>query len=126
MPASSSTTIIDILFQFIEQSSLLLNQLRPFLFQINFFLLQIKNNSQIMSMVHLLQAQMAQLPESVSLLLTVFVVFLSSVMILRVGKSLLSVLVTVIQVLIVALVSFGVWKLREPLGAWLEQLISNN
>jgi hypothetical protein len=119
MPASSSPTIIDILFQFIEQSSLLLNQLRPILFHI-------KNNSQIMSMVHLLQAQMAQLPESVSLLLTVFVIFLSSVMILRVGKSLLSVLVTVIQVLIVALVSFVVWKLREPLGAWLEQLISNN
>lgn len=77
-----------------------------------------------MQLVQIAQDLYYQLPESVSLALTVSVIFLSSLMVFRVGRSLLSLLITLIQVTVVILVAAVVWKLRDPIGMWLEQVLN--
>ena len=114
---STSTSIIDILLQFLEQSSNLIHQLRPILHQA-------KNKEQVLKLVNLGQDAFSRLPESVSMALTVAVIFVSSLMVFRVGKSLIGVLVAGIQLVFIVAVAFVIWKLRDPLGIWLEQVLN--
>ena len=110
-------SILDILLQIIEQALHLLQKARP-------ILNQLRNNEQVLEALRLSQDLYAKLPESISLTMTVAVIFLSSLMVFRVGKSMIGMLVAVIQLAVVALVGFVVWKLKEPLGAWLEQAMN--
>jgi hypothetical protein len=113
----TTPTILDILLQFLEQSLHILQQARP-------ILQQLRNNEQVQQALKIGQDLYSQLPESVSLALTVAVIFVSSLMAFKVGRSVVGLLITLIQVAVVVLVAVVVWKLRDPLGMWLEQFLN--
>ena len=110
-------TVLDLLFQLTEQSLHLLQKVRPLIHQLS-------TNEQLQELLQMAKGIYGQLPESLSLALTVVVIFFSSLLVFRVGKSLISALVTLIQLAIVLLVVFIVWKLRDPLSIWLEQILN--
>lgn len=114
--SSSAPTAFDILLQFIEQAVQFLLQARP-------HLIQLKHNPLILQLIKTIQSFYSQLPESVSLALTVSLIFLSSLLVFKVGRSVIGLIVTLIQLAIIFSVAVVVWKLRDPLGAWLEQIL---
>jgi Na+-transporting NADH:ubiquinone oxidoreductase subunit NqrD len=116
MTTSSAPTVFDILLQFIEQAVQFLLQARP-------YLIQLKNNPLILQLIGTVQSVYSQLPESVSLALTVSLIFISSLMVFKVGRSVIGLIVILIQLAIIFSVAVVVWKLRDPLGAWLEQIL---
>ena len=110
-------TVLDLLLQLTEHSLNLLQKTRPLIHQL-------RSNEQIHQFLQMANGIYSQLPESVSLALTVAVIFISSLMVFRVGKTLISAIVTLVQVAIILLVAFVVWKLRDPLSLWLEQVLN--
>ena len=114
---SQLQTVLDLFLQLTEQSLNLIQRTRP-------LIQQLRTNEQLQQFLKMANEIYTKLPESVSLALTVAVIFISSLMVFRIGKSLISALVTAIQVAIVLLVAFVVWKLRDPLSLWLEQILN--
>lgn len=110
-------SILDVLMQIIEYALQFLQKIRPI---IN----QLRSNEQILLLLNMAQDLYSQLPESVSLAMTVAAIFFSSLMVFRVGRSLIGFLVTLIQLAFVALVAFIAWQLRDPLSAWLDQVLN--
>ncbi len=110
-------SILDILLQVIEQAFQLLQKVRPIVDQL-------RSNEQVIQALKLTQDLYAQLPESVSLAMTVAAIFLSSLMVFRVGRSFIGFLVTLIQLAVMGLVAFVAWQLRDPLIAWLDQVLN--
>lgn len=115
--SSSTPTVFDILLQFMEQAVHFLQRVRP-------YIIQLKNDALVLQLLKTSQSIYSQLPESVSLALTVSLIFLSSLMVFKVGRSVIGLLVTLVQMAIVFLVVAVVWKLRDPLGVWLEQILN--
>ena len=114
---SQLQTVLDLFLQLTEQSLNIIQRTRP-------LIQQLRTNEQLQQFLKMANEIYTKLPESVSLALTVAVIFISSLMVFRIGKSLISALVTAIQVAIVLLVAFVVWKLRDPLSLWLEQILN--
>lgn len=110
-------SILDILLQLTDHLLQLLQKIRPIIHQL-------RSNEQIIQVLQMAQELYSQLPESVSLSLTVAVIFLSSLMVFRVGRSLIGLLITLIQLAVVGVVAFVVWKLRDPLSVWLDQVLN--
>ena len=115
--STATPTVFDILLQFIEQAVQFLHQARP-------LLIQLKNNALILQLLKTGQDIYSQLPESVSLALTVSVIFLSSLMAFKVGRSAIGLIITFIQLAVIFLIVAVVWKLRDPLVVWLEQFLN--
>lgn len=64
-----------------------------------------------------------QLPESVSLSLTIAIVFLSSLFLLRIGRSLVSFIVFAVQIVFFVGAGYLIWKSRDMLTEWIEYLL---
>lgn len=65
----------------------------------------------------------SQLPESVSLSLTVAIVFLSSLFLLRIGRSLVSFIVFCVQIVFFVGAGYFIWKSRDMLTDLIEYLL---
>lgn len=122
--SNNPATLFDILIQFLNQANNLIHQAHPLLQTFIFHLKVLKSNPQVVQLLGLLQNLHGRLPESVTLALTVSVLFLTSLIFFRVGKSIISVVVTLIQYSIILAFAFIIWKLRDPLSAWLEQVLN--
>ena len=124
---ANNSTSLDILLQFLEQAMKFLHQMYPhiniLIIHTRNFLHSLKSNPLIVQLLALLQGIYAKLPESVTLALTVSAVFLTSLMLFRVGRTVIGFIVTLIQISILLLVGLFIWNLREPLTAWLEKAL---
>lgn len=108
--------IVDALLQFLDLVQNLSMQLRPVLFMI-------RSNPALREAFIAAKSLYAQLPENVSLSLTVAVVFLSSLLLLRVGRSIISLLVFCFQVVVLLVVGFVLWRLRDSLTDFFEYIL---
>lgn len=117
MSENPSITIFDILLQLSEQAVQLLISIRP-------ILVQLKHNRQILQVLSFGQSLLTKLPDTVTLSLTVLAIFLATLLIFRVGKSLVSLIITLIQITMILVIGACVWKIREPLRVWLELILN--
>lgn len=67
----------------------------------------------------------SQLPESVSLSLTIAIVFVSSLFLLRIGRSLVSFIVFMVQIVFFVGAGYLIWKSRDMLTDWIEYLLQD-
>lgn len=115
--SSEFQTVFDFILQLTDQSLNLIQKFRPLIHQL-------RTNEQLQQILQLVTELSHRLPESVSLSLTVFLIFMTSLFLFRVGKSLISLIVTLIQISIVLVVVLVVWKLRDPLRVWIEGVLN--
>ncbi len=108
--------LIDALLQFLDLIQNLALQVRPILFMI-------RSNPAIREAFTSVKTLYSQLPENVSLSLTVAVVFFSSLLLLRVGHSIVSMIVFCFQVAMIVIAALLVWMMRDSLSEFFEYLL---
>lgn len=109
--------VLDLVLQFTEQSLNLIQKTGPIIHHL-------RTNDQLQQLLQTVTDFYRALPESVSMALTVAVIFASSLLVFRVGRSVIGVLVIAIQVAIVMAVAYVMWILRDPLSGWLEKVLN--
>lgn len=124
----TSPSFIDLLLQFLDHASNILRQVHPLLHnliaQSRPLIQTLKSNPLILQYLAICQDLYGKLPESATLALTVAVMFLTTLMVFRVGRTVIGALVTFIQISILLVVGFVIWKLRDPLSAWFEHILN--
>lgn len=108
---------LDFMLHFSEQSVNLMKKAGPIIYHL-------RTNEEIQQFLKMVTEFYRSLPESVSMVLTVAIVFFSSLMVFRVGRSIISALVIVIQLGIIMAVAYIMWIMRDFLSAWLESVLN--
>lgn len=116
-PPPTSPNVMDLLLQFCEHAMQLAMHGRMVLQQLN-------NSNQFKRAIDFFQKTYGALPESVGVAVAIVVLFVSTIVMLRVGRTVISLLVLLVQMVLLLLVLFVVWKLREPLAQWLEGVLA--
>lgn len=109
--------VVDALLQFLDLIQSVTFQIRP-------ILMMIRSNPALKEAFYSAKALYSQLPENVSLSLTVAVVFLSSLLLLRVGRSIVSLVVFCFQLAVLLIAGLLVWRMRDSLTEFFEYLLS--
>jgi hypothetical protein len=109
--------VLDALLQFLDLIQNLAFQIRP-------ILMMIRSNRALKEAFYSAKALYDQLPETVSLSLTVAVVFISSLLVLRLGRSLVSLVVFCLQVAVMLIAGFVIWRMRDSLTDFFEYLLN--
>lgn len=107
---------VDALLQFLDAIQNVVMQVRPIIFMV-------RSNPALREAFYAAKSLYNQLPENVSLALTVAVVFFSSLMLMRVGRSIISFLVFCFQLTVLVVASFLVWRMRDSLVEFFEYIL---
>jgi uncharacterized membrane protein len=116
---SESSTTFKVILQVIESAVFALEQGK-------IVVTNLSSNPHAILVADRLVKLYSQLPESVSFALTGLVVFLSTLLLLRAGRNILSFVLLIFQLGLMLAVGFVIWKLRAPLLEWLDRILEAN
>lgn len=117
VPPPNPPSFLEILIQLSDHLVQLVYSIRP-------LLLQLQNNPHIFKFIQWAQDIFGTLPESFGLAVAVSIIFFSTMLVFKMGRTLISLIVALIQFALVLFVAFIAWKLRDPLSEWIEYFLA--